>query len=157
MKAYNSVLLTIMTASIVSLVYAEYKNKSEGTPVIVTNSSIPIKVNGDGIPVMVTNSSIPIKVDGDGIPVMVNNQKANNPFPTSLDVRVVDIAKTMNVNLSSVGGDALSSVGGQVVLPVGVHNTVDVDIKGVNGSTMTSSILSAGGGASGIPVVVLNK
>ncbi len=157
MKAYNSVLLTIMTASIVFLVYAEYKNKSEGTPVIVTNSSIPIKVNGDGIPVMVTNSSIPIKVDGDGIPVMVNNQKANNPFPTSLDVRVVDIAKTMNVNLSSVGGDALSSVGGQVVLPVGVHNTVDVDIKGVNGSTMTSSILSAGGGASGIPVVVLNK
>jgi hypothetical protein len=139
MKAYNSVLLTIMTACIAFLVYAEYKNKSEGTPVIVTNSSIPITVNGDGIP------------------VMVNNQKDNNPFPTSLDVRVVDIAKTMNVNLTSVGGDTLSSVGGQIVLPVGVHNTVDVDIKGVNGNTMRSSIMSAGGGQSGIPVIVLNK
>ena len=71
-------------------------------------------------------------------------------------------ASELNVNIQSIGGRIVSTTELPVKiqnteLPVKVQNTVDVDVKGLNGSTMKSSYSSAGAGASGFPVVVLNQ
>ena len=66
--------------------------------------------------------------------------------PGTLDVRIVGVAEPLRVNVVSVGGDTLSKVGSQVVLPVGVHNTVETKIV----SPMFSS-----GFKDGVGVVIL--
>jgi hypothetical protein len=69
------------------------------------------------------------------IPVTVQTQEttaAAAPAGT-LDVRVVDISAPLKVDISSVGGTTLDEVDGRTVLPVGVRNTVETDIKGVDG------------------------
>ncbi len=90
-------------------------------------------------------------------PIAVEVQNPPDKIPTTLSVRIVGISQPLDVNLATIGNDSLSRVGGQVVLPVGVHNTVDVDIKGLNGHTMRSSIMSAGSGSEGLPVCILNQ
>lgn len=44
------------------------------------------------------------------------------------DVRIVATSGMIPVNIESIGGDTLSRVEDQVVLPVGVHNTVETKI-----------------------------
>ena len=100
---------------------------------------------------------IPVTIRDSAVPVTVQNPTVSESMPATLDVRVVEVTKPVDINVSRVGGDSLSRVGTHIVLPVGVHNTVDVDIKGLNGQTMMSHPASAGRGASGLPVVILNQ
>jgi hypothetical protein len=81
------------------------------------------------------------------LPVLVKNQVE----------KAAEVKGPIDINIVSVGGDSLSRVGSRIVLPVGVQNTVDVDVKGLNGITMQSGILSSGRGAAGFPVVILNQ
>jgi hypothetical protein len=62
-----------------------------------------------------------------------------------------DASTTLKVDIVSVGGTALDEVEGRTVLPIGVRNTVGVDIKGVDGHL--SHVLGEG---DGLPVAVLN-
>ena len=93
----------------------------------------------------------PVTIQNPSLPVVVQNPAVPESMPATLNVRVVGVTQPMDVNLARVGGDTLSKVGGQVVLPVGVHNTVETKIVGpVFGGAGT-------GFRDGIGVVILNK
>jgi len=57
------------------------------------------------------------------IPVTVQTQERSAASPTGI----------LKVDITSVGGTTLDEVDGRTVLPVGVRNTVETDIKGVDG------------------------
>jgi hypothetical protein len=87
------------------------------------------------------------------IPVTVQTQEKTAAAPTgTLDVRVVAVSEPLKVDISSVGGSTLDEVEGRTVLPVGVRNTVETDIKGVDGHLSHVS-----GEGDGLPVAVLNR
>ena len=85
------------------------------------------------------------------IPVTVQTQEKSATPTGTLDVRIVGVSDPLRVNLVSVGGDTLSRVGGQTVLPVGVHNTVEVNVKGVDGGLAGPSY------ARGLPVWIMTR
>lgn len=87
-------------------------------------------------------SPIEVKIVGTtaDLPVAIQNQKSFE-FPTG----------PIDINIKSVGGDTLSRVGSKVVLPVGVHNTVETKIVG----PMFSGLGTLG--KEGLGVVLLNR
>ena len=67
-------------------------------------------------------------------------------------VQTVKVVEPLAVNVVGIGGKPLDEVAGRVVLPVGVRNTVEVDIKGVDGG-----LTHVFNGSDGLPVVIINK
>lgn len=152
---YNKIMLTIIAICLVALVI---QNQTARHPQSTFTGALDVNIVGvtKELPVSIqsqksdSNPKSPLEVkivgtSGD-IPVAIQNQKGFE-FPK----------EPIDINIKSVGGDTLRRVGNQVVLPVGVENTVGVDVKGLNGKTMKSGLLSAGSGAAGFPVVILNK
>jgi hypothetical protein len=178
---YNKIMLTLIAACLVALVI---QNQSARRPEPTRAGALDVNIVGvtRDLPVAIQSQKsdagpkTPLEVTIVGttkeLPVAI--QKSDDTQKTPLEVKIVGATAELpvtvqnqkgfefptgpiDINIKSIGGDTLNRVGSQVVLPVGVRNTVDVDVKGLNGRTMSSSILSAGGGAAGFPVVILNK
>lgn len=151
---YTNILLSVIAALLGVIAY-----RGGGTTVVSAGGPTgPLDVNivstAKDLPVMISGATktaptgpLEVKLVGStfDLPVVVKNQ------PEKIVSPAVNPKGVLDVNIVSLGGDALRRVGAQIVLPVGVENTVDTKIVGPMFSGAGTQFKE------GVGVVLLNR